>query len=106
MNDRKIAAMHREYGTADRTCKGCLHLIRYDSWAGRHYFKCKAYGESNSEATDWRVSYTACGLYNQPIKGLYPLIERMKHQKKTVEEGPIDGQITMEELIKQTEEAR
>ena len=26
-------------------------------------------------------------------------------EKKTVEEGPIDGQITMEELIKQTEEA-
>lgn len=49
------------------------------------------------EATDWRVSYLACGLYNMPFEALVPhrrpLVEvRTRRQK---EDEMISGQIEL-----------
>ena len=52
MTIRKIDAMHKYYGIASGRCENCPHFITkvFD----RKYHKCLVYGDSNSEATDWR----------------------------------------------------
>lgn len=94
MADRKIAAMHKMFSaTEGLTCKGCKHLIsgRYHD---RIYHKCELYGMSHSEATDWRLSYTACGLYNMHVKRStwVPVMDRLKPSPAP----PLDGQVALE----------
>lgn len=94
MADRKIAAMHKVYGKAHGyKCGGCPNLCGYT--ASRTWYKCLAYGNSASEATDWARSWPACGLYGQPVdKGHVPLLERLKRAKRP-DNKPIEGQISM-----------
>ena len=95
MNERKIFAMHRRFGTCGvLRCKTCSHLVRHEY--NRNYYKCELYGESSSEATDWKVSYQACGMYNVPqnMETYVPVIEQIKHLPRI--EPPIDGQIRLE----------
>lgn len=97
MTKRKIDAMHKVYGYGNNICGNCVHFQRRRS-AGRAYFKCAAYGESSSEATDWRVNWIGCGLHNKPLPdGHRPLIEMLKRETRKQEE-PIDGQMRLEEL--------
>ena len=95
MADRKIAAMHKEYGKSyGNKCAGCPSLVCHEGHT-RRYYKCKAYGDSMSDATDWARSWPACGLYGQPVdKDRTPLIERLKHAKRPNNE-PVEGQISM-----------
>lgn len=92
---RKIAAMHKEYGKAHGyKCEGCPSLVCHQGHT-RNYYKCKAYGDSASDATDWAKSWPACGLFGQPLpEGHVTLIERLKHAKRC-DNRPIDGQISM-----------
>ena len=61
--------------------------------------KCRAYGVTRSESTDWRASNMACGLFNQPLSEQFkPMIERLKHVARKKPEGPVEGQIEMEGL--------
>jgi hypothetical protein len=56
--------MHQLYGTnAGHICGECCNFFehRYD----KKYFKCSVYGDSSSEATDWRKSYVACGHFGR-----------------------------------------
>lgn len=93
---RKIDAMYKLYGCVSwRSCRDCPYLIGYE-YNGRHYYKCKAYGDSNSEATDWRLYYHACGLIVMGIPTDHvPVIERLKHEKRGCNDRPVEGQITM-----------
>ena len=93
---RKIDAMHALYGMlTDHTCKDCP-LLRGDDYHGRRYYKCKAYGDSNSEATDWRLYWNACGLFVMGLpQGHVPVIERLKHGARGCDDRPIPGQLTM-----------
>ena len=95
MADRKITAMHKEYGKAHGyKCEGCQQLVCREGHT-RRYYKCTAYGDSMSEATDWARSWPACGLYGQPVdKGRTPLLERLKHAKRP-DNKPVEGQISM-----------
>ena len=96
---RKINAMHAHFGTCEGVqCKGCRHLISGE-WHDRRYHKCELYGLSHSEATDWRLSYQACGMYNMHVKrGTWmPVIERLRYSPKSPEPS-IDGQVRMEGL--------
>ena len=66
---RKIDLMHREFGfSPGNRCKTCQHFCR-----GRYhdymYSKCKVYGITNSEASDWSGRYDACGMYNKEYSG-------------------------------------
>lgn len=82
MADRKIAAMHREYGKD-------------------HAHRCAVYGVSGSAASDWAKKWTACGMYGHPAsKGDTPLFERLKHAKRKADDEPLDGQISMWEVGK------
>lgn len=91
----KIEAMHKQYGiTLGAECGDCVNFRRYR--ANRVYFKCMAYGNSSSEATDWRCHYKACGLYNIAFDGtktrpLIQTLDRTKHKE------PLEGQLKIEE---------
>lgn len=99
MTGRKITAMHLEFGVGSGQCKDCPHFVRFE-YHNRLYYKCRAYGLSNSEATDWRCKYVACGLINKPtIDEFVPMIERLKHGSRKEPEQTIEGQIGMEDLL-------
>jgi hypothetical protein len=59
---RRIVCMHKRFGVVDdRKCKDCAFLIKQGY--NRSYYKCIKYGDTRSEATDWRLGWTACGLW-------------------------------------------
>lgn len=86
---RKILAMLIYFGELKngKTCKQCCHLKKY-GWRGKNYYKCEVYGISNSEATDWRLYYPACGAFN------YKELWHSPKEKKDDE--PLKNQIKME----------
>lgn len=97
MVERRIHAMHKKYGICwGLTCKDCAHLKRYE-YHGRVYYKCELYGQSHSEASDWRLSWIACGMNNMPVNMniWVPLADQINHGKK--QDKPLDGQMRMEE---------
>ena len=92
---RKIDAMHKYYGFGSGRCENCPHFRR--KVYNRTYYKCLVYGSSNSEATDWRCGYTACGLIDKPFpEDETRIVTRITASKK--EEEPLPGQIRMEGL--------
>jgi hypothetical protein len=57
--------------------------------------KCKVYGITSSEASDWANKYEACGMFNKEWNG-NPIINLVKHSsKKNNEEIHIDGQMSL-----------
>lgn len=107
MADRKYAAMHREFGKAHgRICGECQHLICSVMRSGRRYYKCKAYGVSKADSTDWGKSWDACMMiYRELLEGYIPLIDRLKHSRR-MKNGPVDGQISMFEEGSVNEQGR
>lgn len=98
VNARKIDLMYRLFGMhGGQKCKNCLNLISRE-W-DKKYYKCSVYGVSSCEATDWRLSYNACGLFNKEWSG-GRIVELVRSNEfKTTEEKPLDGQISFEEEI-------
>ena len=96
---RKIDAMHFYYGFGTGLCQNCPHFVKKD-W-NRKYHKCLVYGDSNSEATDWRKGYMACGLIDQPFPESDVRIVKLigREAKSKMCEEPIEGQIGLEELF-------
>ena len=97
IDKRKLPAMHYVYGITPtpHKCKECSNF-RIFEYHGKRYFKCAAYGISNSEATGWGANYLACGLFNIQIEGQIPLFEQLKHQSRKASVLTLDGQMTME----------
>lgn len=97
ISKRKLPAMHEAYGVSPtpHKCRECCNFRIYE-YRGKRYFKCAAYGDSCSQATDWGANYLACGLFNIPIGDGVPLLEKIKHQSRKAPAIPIDGQIEME----------
>jgi threonine dehydratase len=59
---KRLEYMHNRYGTAlGKKCGDCRHFRAY-KMSGT-YFKCALYRISSSSATDWRVKWDACGLW-------------------------------------------
>ena len=88
MTIRKIDLMHREFGVCPgKKCKYCDNLIVQQ--ANRRYYKCEVYGITDSEASDWRLSYDACGMYNKVYNG-NPVIRMVKGYPAPPE--PLEGQ--------------
>ena len=91
----KIRRMHKQYGIDARyLCKDCCNYYR-KIW-DRTYSKCKAYGESNSDATDWSGRHMACKMFGKDFEssGLRPLIDVHRNQKEAQPDLP--GQERME----------
>ena len=85
LNGRKIEAMHRLYGkdTGGGICADCHHLIRCAA-GKRSVYKCVLYGNTASEATDWRLRWQACMLINHDpeIEDWEPVMERIRREPK------------------------
>ena len=94
--NRKFAAMHREFGKAHgRTCGECQHLQCSVVRSGRRFYKCRVYGISKAESTDWACRWDACMMIYQELpSGFIPLIDRLRHSRRMKNE-PVDGQISM-----------
>lgn len=94
MTARKIEAMHRLFGVEPaHTCWGCPHLTYYEQ--KRRWYKCRLYGVSNSKATDWCKSYTACGMWGKEKPADFaPVFKRLLLAKRLMEY-PINGQLDM-----------
>ena len=97
MNLRKIDLMHHLYGKAEpHKCRDCSNLIT-GGYHDKTFRKCKVYGLTRSEASDWAVKYTACRMINKEYTGR-PIIELVKHNSsRSMAEVPLDGQIKMED---------
>lgn len=88
----KIAFMHTFFGVCEGyKCKDCIH---FEHWAvgNKTVRKCNVYGLSNSEATDWNASFTACGCCNKETE--FKQLYRTRTQNKM--EVQVEGQIGME----------
>ena len=85
--------MRKIYGDGKGICKDCPHLVknRYN----RTYYKCLAYGDSSSIATDWRIHYIACGLKTKELPQR-TMMETKKHFTKIKEQTVLDGQMELE----------
>lgn len=95
---RKIDLMHRVFGKCDgHTCGECSNLIeqRYNK---RIYRKCKAYGVTDSEASDWSKRWQGCGLFNKPWgdKPIMRLVRPTRTDKEEAQRIPLDGQLSLE----------
>lgn len=101
---RKIEAMYSTFGVfVGKTCEDCPHMIEH-LYHGKRYYKCRIYGDSASEATDWRLKWTACWAFDKMADGnASPIYKRLQYDRnlpKTTEETPqCEGQISMEELL-------
>lgn len=95
---RKILTMYLHFGKLvnGKTCKDCCHLKKF-GWRGKNYYKCQIYGTSNSEATDWRLYYPACGAFNVVALEKRDLYKDQWHRpKEKKDEEPLPGQIKFE----------
>jgi len=88
---KKNSIMYELYGYGDGLCSSCKHLVRFEH--GHVFYKCKAYGISNSAATDWRLKYNACGLKNKDLKGINPAY------KEKAKDEPMEGQVNLLDLM-------
>ena len=89
----KIAYMHARFGErVGEKCKDCQHCLRCKI-GNKVLRKCEVYGVSLSEATDWRASNTACGLFNVDTE--YRAIYKERGRVPRVEE-PLSEQIGIE----------
>ena len=94
---KRIELMHELFGIdEEHQCKTCCHIERHSM--SRSYYKCIAYGDTPSEASDWRLKWTACGLYNKPLEGDVPIIELKKHMPKPITETQCEGQMNLWEI--------
>lgn len=96
MGLRKLELMHYTFGViANHYCRECKNLCSYS--ANRKWYKCSVYGETSSDASDWRLSYTACGMFNKDYDG-FPIINLVKREKSIREKAEIniEGQMKLE----------
>lgn len=92
---RKIDLMHRQFGKCEgHTCRECSNLVK-GSW---NYSKCKVYGDTPSQASDWTQRWLACGMFNKPWSGkpIIRLVRPSRQEKGEMQNAPIEGQLTME----------
>ena len=89
---RKIEAMYEVYGHGTGKCANCPHFK--ETFLDKAYFKCTVYGESHSEATDWRKKWEACGLIDQPFPFQDERIVKLREGKPKYDE-PLEGQISI-----------
>lgn len=94
---RKIDLMHKVFGKTGgmHICKECSNFVQ-GQYHDRILRKCKVYGLTHSQASDWAKRYEACGMFNKEWKGhdIIELVKRGGVQPKDVI--PLDGQIAFD----------
>lgn len=86
---KAINKMYELFGKNEQfKCRTCNHLTSYK--ANRRWYKCEVYGASSCASSDWRLKWTACGMYNKPYDGREIRKIRFKSNQP---EAQIDGQM-------------
>lgn len=91
---RKIDRMHSLFGRCEgHTCGECNNFvtIQYRSVILK---KCRIYGITHSEASDWAKNYTACKMFNRQYAGT-PIIRMAQHHRANTPEEQIEGQMEL-----------
>lgn len=94
---RKISAMYQYSGGTNyrRTCGECRNCIRVAK-GKRSVYKCLAYGNTASNATDWKISYVACRAFDRDP----PKIPVFKSGTGMLEEeSQFEGQISIFDFV-------
>lgn len=94
---RKIALMHRLFGVCEgHACRECGNLVR-GRYHDRILTKCKVYGLTHSEASDWAGRWQACGMFNRELNK-QPVIREVvpERKQKEADNTPLEGQISLE----------
>ena len=94
---RKIDLMHRLFGICEgHACRECSNFVK-GKYHDRTLCKCRVYGMTNSEASDWAGRWQACGMFNQTW-GKNPVMREVvpERTRKEAENMPLDGQIRLE----------
>lgn len=92
-SEHKINRMYKYFGKSGsgKKCKDCTNLIRAER--GNHRVsKCLVYGDTFSEASDWKQSHKACGMINREYDGR-PVIRMFEPRSKADEQ--IGGQMSL-----------
>ncbi len=92
-SEQKISRMYKYFGKSGsgKKCKDCSNLIRVER--GNHRVsKCLVYGDTFSEASDWKRSHMACGMINHEYDGR-PIIEICEPRHKA--DVQIEGQMVL-----------
>lgn len=94
---RRISAMYKWSGGTDyrHTCKECKNCKKIGK-GNKVPYKCMVYGNTNSAASDWKISYIACKAFNIDYRGK-PLIELVKRQQQE-KEANIEGQMSFNDF--------
>ena len=97
---RKIDLMHRQFGKCEgHTCRECSNLVK-GQYRSRTLTKCKVYGLTHSQASDWAQRWQACGMFNKPwgSKPIIRLVRPTRQEKEEMQNVPIEGQLSMEKM--------
>ena len=94
---RKINLMHRLFGICEgHACRECSNLVK-GRYHDRTLCKCRVYGMTHSEASDWAGRWYACGMFNKPWDKQPVMREVVPNRKQRgTDNTPMDGQIRME----------
>ena len=93
---RKINLMYTYFGRDyNHFCTDCKNL-RSVNLGSKTKYKCTVYGNTSSEASDWKKNQTACGQYNK-VWNMKPLMKCVNQEKPrdTVEVEPLEGQTSL-----------
>ena len=99
MARNKELLMHVYFGQKpDKKCGTCCNFSRY-RYKAKSYRKCLVYGDRRSVATDWNVSYMACGRWNVPFDGnesncLVDVLRHRSRNKNTSDSLKLPGQLS------------
>ena len=94
---RKIDLMHKIFGPAPgHACRECSNLVK-GRYHDRILTKCKVYGLTHSEASEWAGRWPACGMFNRAWDK-QPIIRQVAPERKQekVDNTPLEGQISLE----------
>ena len=90
---KKIDLMHEMFGTSDGICAECEHFVK--GWYHTQILrKCKIYGLTHSEASDWAKRWAACGLFNKETN--HENVIRLVRAERVPPKEPLEGQIGLE----------
>lgn len=90
---KKIDRMHALFGVEPcHKCGECCNFVsgRYMSKMLR---KCRAYGLTHSQASDWAKRWTACGLFNQEYTGRNVI--ELRGTRRGLGSTPSEGQMDL-----------
>lgn len=96
-----IEAMYKHFGRGDGRCQSCNHLVKVQH-GGTAAYKCLIYGNTHSEATDWRLKYDACGLKGKARPDWFQvdMIDYLRNRRPKTDE-QVEGQMSLWESTKE-----